>query len=89
MRRLLTGTVIALLTGALLLVPGTDFKPAVRRELRKMLFAQNSQTRLVVNEPDGIWGGFDESERAWLRLALAEGTPVPAILDPYTGTAAA
>ena len=44
---------------------------------------------MVVNEPHGIWGGFDESERAWLRLALAEGTPVPAILDPYTGTAAA
>ena len=29
-----------------------------------------------VNEPDGIWGGFDDSERAWLRLALAEGTRV-------------
>ncbi|HEV2928456.1 MAG TPA: WhiB family transcriptional regulator [Propionibacteriaceae bacterium] len=44
---------------------------------------------LVVNEPDGIWGGFDDSERAWLRLAVAEGTQVPAILDPYTRTAAA
>jgi WhiB family redox-sensing transcriptional regulator len=44
---------------------------------------------LVVNEPDGIWGGFDDSERAWQRLALAEGTLVPAILHPYTRTAAA
>jgi hypothetical protein len=44
---------------------------------------------LVVNEPDGIWGGFDESERAWLRLALAEGTRVEAILDPQTRTEAA
>jgi hypothetical protein len=44
---------------------------------------------LVVNEPQGIWGGFDESERAWLRLALAEGTGVAAILDPHTRTAAA
>jgi hypothetical protein len=44
---------------------------------------------LVVNELEGIWGGFDESERAWQRLALAEGTSVPAIVDPYTRTAAA
>jgi WhiB family redox-sensing transcriptional regulator len=43
---------------------------------------------LVGNESDGIWGGFDESERAWLRLALAEGTPVSAVLDPITRTAA-
>lgn len=44
---------------------------------------------LATGEPDGIWGGFDESERAWLQLALAEGTRVSAILDPYTRTAAA
>jgi hypothetical protein len=44
---------------------------------------------LVANEPHGIWGGFDESERAWLRLALAEGTRVAAILDPTSRTAAA
>ena len=44
---------------------------------------------LVTNEPEGIWGGFDESERAWQRLALAEGTSVAAVLDPYTRTAAA
>ena len=44
---------------------------------------------LVMNESDGIWGGFDESERTWLRLALAEGTRVDAILDPRTRTAAA
>jgi WhiB family transcriptional regulator, redox-sensing transcriptional regulator len=44
---------------------------------------------LVVNEPDGIWGGFDDSERAWLRLALAEGTRVAAALDPHSRTAAA
>ena len=39
---------------------------------------------LVVNEPDGIWGGFDETERAWLRLALAEGSRVAAVLDPLS-----
>ena len=44
---------------------------------------------LATGEPNGIWGGFDESERAWLRLTLAEGTRVAAILDPYTRTAAA
>ena len=44
---------------------------------------------LLVNESDGIWGGFDESERAWLRLALVEGTRVTAILDPHTRTEAA
>ena len=44
---------------------------------------------LATGEPEGISGGFDESERAWQRLALAEGTPVPAILDPYMRTAAA
>ena len=44
---------------------------------------------LATDEPDGIWGGFDETERAWLRLALAEGTRVAAILDPRTRTAAA
>ena len=44
---------------------------------------------LVMNEPDGIWGGLDQSERAWLRLALAEGTRVPAVLDLATRTAAA
>ena len=44
---------------------------------------------LVMNEPDGIWGGFDESERAWQRLALAEGTQVSAVLNPYSQTAAA
>ena len=44
---------------------------------------------LATNEPEGIWGGFDDSERAWQRLALAEGTPVAAILHPYTRTAAA
>ena len=44
---------------------------------------------LATGEPHGIWGGFDESERAWQRLALAEGTQVSAVLDPYTRTAAA
>ena len=44
---------------------------------------------LVTDEPAGIWGGFDESERTWQRLALAEGTSVAAVLDPYTRTAAA
>ena len=44
---------------------------------------------LATGEPDGIWGGFDESERTWLRLALAEGTRVAAVLDPHSRTAAA
>ena len=44
---------------------------------------------LATAEPEGTWGGFDESERTWQRLALAEGTPVAAVLDPYTRTAAA
>ena len=44
---------------------------------------------LATGEPEGIWGGFDEAERAWQRLALAEGTSVSAILHLYTRTAAA
>jgi hypothetical protein len=44
---------------------------------------------LATNEPEGIWGGFDETERTWLRLALVEGSNVAAILDPHTRTAAA
>jgi hypothetical protein len=44
---------------------------------------------LATDEPDGIWGGFDESERAWLRLALAEGSRVSPVLDPHTRTVAA
>jgi Transcription factor WhiB len=44
---------------------------------------------LVTNEPEGIWGGFAETERVWLRLALAEGTRVSAVLDPSARTAAA
>ena len=38
---------------------------------------------LATGEPDGIWGGFDESERAGMRLALAEGTRVAG--DPRPG----
>jgi hypothetical protein len=44
---------------------------------------------LATGEPDGVWGGLDEAERVWLRLALAEGTRVTAVLDPHTRTAAA
>ena len=44
---------------------------------------------LTTNQPEGIWGGFDETERTWLRLALVEGSSVAAILDPHTRTAAA
>jgi WhiB family redox-sensing transcriptional regulator len=44
---------------------------------------------LVMEESDGIWGGFDESERTWMRLAVAEGTRVAAVLDLATRTAAA
>ncbi len=44
---------------------------------------------LVMEESDGIWGGFDESERTWMRLAVAEGTRAAAVLDLATRTAAA
>jgi hypothetical protein len=44
---------------------------------------------IATNEPEGIWGGFDEMERTWLRFALVEGISVAAILDPHTRTAAA
>ena len=44
---------------------------------------------LTMNESDGIWGGLDDTERTWLRLALAEGTRVSTVLDPVTRTAAA
>lgn len=44
---------------------------------------------LATGEPDGLWGGLDESERVWLRLALAEGTRASAVLDPTSRTAAA
>jgi hypothetical protein len=44
---------------------------------------------LATDEPEGIWGGFDETERVWLRLALAESSSVTAVLDPRTRTAAA
>ena len=44
---------------------------------------------LVMDESDGIWGGFDETERVWLRLALAEGSSVAAVLDLRTRTEAA
>jgi WhiB family redox-sensing transcriptional regulator len=33
---------------------------------------------------DGIWGGTDEAERDWLRLALVDGTPVAAVLGIST-----
>jgi WhiB family redox-sensing transcriptional regulator len=44
---------------------------------------------LTTAEPDGLWGGLDESERVWLRLALAEGTRITAVLDPTSRTKAA
>ena len=44
---------------------------------------------LATGEPEGIWGGFDESERDWQQLALAEGSRVAAVLDPHMRTAAA
>jgi WhiB family transcriptional regulator, redox-sensing transcriptional regulator len=44
---------------------------------------------LASGEPDGLWGGADESERVWMRLALAEGTRVASVLDPTSRTAAA
>jgi WhiB family transcriptional regulator, redox-sensing transcriptional regulator len=44
---------------------------------------------LATGEPEGLWGGADEGERVWMRLALAEGTRVAAVLDPTSRTAAA
>ena len=44
---------------------------------------------LATSELHGIWGGLDETERAWLLLALAEGTRVAAVLDPHSWTAVA
>lgn len=44
---------------------------------------------LMMNESDGIWGCFDDTERIWLRFALAEGIRVTAVLDPHTRTAVA
>jgi len=37
---------------------------------------------LAVNEPAGIWGGADETERTKLRQALAKGVPVAVVLGP-------
>jgi WhiB family redox-sensing transcriptional regulator len=44
---------------------------------------------LAVNEPAGIWGGADETERAQLRQALAEGVAVAAVLGPQPWKAVA
>jgi hypothetical protein len=41
------------------------------------------------DEPDGIWGGADSTERAWLRLALLDGTPVTVVLGPPSRAAVA
>jgi WhiB family transcriptional regulator, redox-sensing transcriptional regulator len=40
-------------------------------------------------EPAGIWGGADETERAQLRHALAEGVAVAVLLGPQPGKAVA
>ena len=37
---------------------------------------------LVCDEQDGIWGGADPTDRAWLRLALTDGTPLSVVLGP-------
>jgi WhiB family redox-sensing transcriptional regulator len=44
---------------------------------------------LTHDEPDGIWGGADTTERAWLRLALLDGTPVSVVLGPAPRAAVA
>jgi hypothetical protein len=44
---------------------------------------------LTHGEPDGIWGGADTTERAWLRLALLDGTPVTVVLGPSPRAAVA
>jgi hypothetical protein len=37
---------------------------------------------LARDEQDGIWGGADPTDRAWLRLALTDGTPLSVVLGP-------
>lgn len=44
---------------------------------------------LAHDEPEGLWGGADESERVWLRLALADRVPVPVVLGPTSSAAVA
>ena len=44
---------------------------------------------LVCDEQDGIWGGADPTDRAWLRLALTDGTPLSIVLGPASRKAVA
>lgn len=44
---------------------------------------------LATGEPDGIWGGLDDAERTWVRVALAEGSSVAVVLGAVAGRVAA
>ena len=44
---------------------------------------------LARDEQDGIWGGADPTDRAWLRLALTDGTPLSVVLGPASREAVA
>ena len=44
---------------------------------------------LAVDEPAGIWGGANETERTQLRQALADGVTVAVVLGPQPRTAVA
>ena len=44
---------------------------------------------LAIAEPAGIWGGADETERAQLLQAIAEGVPVAVVLGPGPSRAVA
>lgn len=70
--------------------PGDDAETAARSvcgscPVRRSCLAH----ALATDEPDGIWGGLDDAERVWARLALAEGSSIAAVLDPHPGRAAA
>lgn len=44
---------------------------------------------LTHDESEGLWGGADESERVWLRLALADRVPVAVVLGSTNSAAVA
>jgi hypothetical protein len=71
--------------------PADDPSQTVARNVCASCLARRSclAQALVADEPHGIWGGFDETERVWLHLAVAEGTRVSAILNPRSRTVAA
>ena len=44
---------------------------------------------LACDEQDGMWGGADPNDRAWLRHALTDGTPLSVVLGRTTREAVA